>query len=71
MAYRSIDNEMGSSYHAIFGWTIPNRDGKVRFSPVLQWILENPELDHWFGPLIMSNLGLDRWFGPKRSGSGS
>ena len=23
---------------------------KVRFDPVLQWILENPEPDHWFGP---------------------
>ena len=49
-------------------WT---RDGKVRFGPVLQWILEIPEPDYWFGPLIMSNLGPDRWFGPKRSGSGS
>ena len=48
-----------------------SRDGKVRFGPVLQWILENPEPDYWFGPLIMSNLGPDRWFGPKRSGSGS
>ena len=47
------------------------RDGKVRFGPVLQWILENPEPDYWFGPLIMSNLGPDRWFSPKRSGSGS
>ena len=47
------------------------RDGKVRFGPVLQWILENPEPDYWFGPLIMVNLRLDRWFGPKWSGSGS
>ena len=47
------------------------KDGKVRFGPVLQCILENPEPDYWFGPLIMSNLGPDRWFGPKRSGSGS
>ena len=47
-----------------------HRDGKVRFGPVLQWILENPEPDYWFGPLIMANLRPDRWFGPKRSGSG-
>ena len=47
------------------------RDGKVRFGPVLQWILENPEPDNWFGPQIMLNLGPDHWFGPKRSGSGS
>jgi hypothetical protein len=48
-----------------------SRDGKVQFGPVLQWILENPEPDYWFGPLIVSNLGPDRWFGPKWSGSGS
>jgi len=47
------------------------RDGKVRFGPVLEGILENPEPDYWFGPLIMVNLGPDRWFGPKQSGSGS
>ena len=47
------------------------RDGKVQFGLVLQWILENPELDYQFGPPIMVNLGPDRWFSPKRSGSGS
>jgi hypothetical protein len=47
------------------------RDGKVRFGPVLQGILKNPELDYRFGPLITVNLGPDHWFGPKRSGSGS
>jgi hypothetical protein len=47
------------------------RDGKVQFGPVLEGILENPELNYWFGPLIMVNLGPDHWFGPKWSGSAS
>jgi hypothetical protein len=53
------------------GVTLLFRDGKVRFSLVLQWIFENPELDYWFGPLIMMNLGPDCWFGQKWSSSGS
>ena len=38
-------------------WVVCSRDGKVRFSPVLEGNLENPEPDYRFGP--------------KRSGSGS
>ena len=52
-------------------WCKLDRDGKVRFGPVLQGIFENPEPDYWFGPQIIANLGPDRRFGPKRSGSGS
>jgi hypothetical protein len=44
--------------------SLHRRDGKVRFGPVLEGILENPEPDYWFGPLIMVNLGPDCWFGP-------
>jgi hypothetical protein len=47
------------------------RDGKVWFSPVLQGLFKNPELDHWFGSWIMANLKPDHQFGSKRSGSGS
>jgi hypothetical protein len=54
-----------------FGFWYSHRDGKVRFGPVLQGILKNPEPDYGFGPLIMVNLGPDHRFGPKRSGSGS
>ena len=32
-----------------------SRDGKVRFGPVLQGILKNPEPDYQFGPLITVN----------------
>ena len=51
--------KMGKKYISSFFHTMAGgpRDGKVRFGPVLLWILENPEPDYWFGP--------------KRSGSGS
>jgi hypothetical protein len=60
----------------VLATSMPHRDSKVQFGPVLHWgfwiqgILENPEQDYQFGPLVMVNLGPDHWFGPKLSGSG-
>ena len=48
-----------------------NRDGKVRFGPVLLGIFVNWELDHRSGSQILPNLGPDCWFGSKQSSSGS
>ena len=48
-----------------------NRDGKVRFGPVLWHFFENREPDYRSGSEIIVNLGPDRRFGPKWSGSGS
>jgi len=48
-----------------------DRDGKVRFGPVLWHFFENREPDYRSGSEIIVNLGPDCRFGPKWSGSGS
>jgi hypothetical protein len=46
----SYDTDISTDQSTGIDHSLHSRDGKVRFGPVLQGILENQELDYWFGP---------------------